>query len=164
MDNVVRYASSEDRAPHSIIISSGDEEPLAPNPAQPRNAASAGQMPAPPPEATDGNDSLIEGNRSFTLAEERKEAKGAQHNGWRPPFQESGQENRAVDRNSHGKTTEGGGRQKNGHGYEGRLRMKRTLSLSFNPGHNVSGESGPEGISSIDDASWEVIDYPSCLV
>ena len=163
----MRYASSEDRAPHPIIISSGGEEPLAPNPAQPRNAASAGQMPASPPETTDGNGSLVEANRSFTPAEERKEgeeAKGAQHNGWRPPFQDSGQENHADERNSPGKTTEGGGCQKNGHEYEGRLRMKRTLSLSFDPAHNVSGEGGLEVISSIDDASWEVIDYPSCLV
>ena len=124
-------------------------------------------MPAPPPQTTDGHDSLIEANRSFTPAEERKEGeeeKGAQHNGWQPLFQESGQENRAVDRKSRENTTEGGSHQKNGHEYEGRLRMKRTVSISFDPTHNVSGEGGPEDISSIDDASWEVIDYPSCLV
>jgi hypothetical protein len=125
-------------------------------------------MPVHPPQATGGYNSFTVETKP---AEERKEGgetkgeetKGAQCSGWHPPFQESGYENRAVNRRIHAKATEGGSSQKGGHEYEEQLRMKQTVtvSLSFVPTRDASAAGGAQDISPIDDASWEVIDYPS---
>jgi len=147
---------------HATIISSSGIEALAPSAAPPReypqNAASARKIPAHPPQATGSHNSLTE-TKSFKPAEESKEGeqtKGSQCKGWHPPFQESRQENRAVDQKKiHAKAMEGGGEKKGGE-YQEQLHMKGTVSLSFDPTHDISGEV----ISLIDDASWEVIDYP----
>ena len=37
--------------------------------------------------------------------------------------------------------------------------MKQTVSLSFDPTHDISGEGGAHVMSLIDDDNWEVIDY-----
>ena len=168
MDNVVRCISFGARAAHTTIVSSSSTEVLALDTAEPhkypRNAASARRMPAHALQMTRGYDSLPETTKTFKHAEERKEGeetKGAQCN--EPPFQESGQENRAVGRTIHAKAKEDGGCHKRGHEYEGELRMKRTASPSFDPTHNVFVEGGTQDILPIDDASWEVIDYPTCL-
>jgi hypothetical protein len=153
---------------HTTIISSDGKEALAPSAAPPRdyprNATSVRKMPVHPPQATGGHNSLTEETKSFKPAEERKEGeqtKGSQCKGWRPPFQESGQGNRTVDQKIHAKAIEGGGREKKGDEYQEQLHMKETLSLSFDPTHDISGEGGAQVISLIDDASWEVIDYPN---
>ena len=164
----MRYISSGARAAQITIISSGGTEALAPNTTEPhkypRNAANARQMPAHPLQTADRYESLTETTKSFKHVEEGEETKGVQCSGGQPPFQESGQENRAADRKIHERTTEDGGRQIRGHEYEGQLRMKRTVSLSFDPTHNVSEEGGTEEILRTDDSSWEVINYPTCLV
>ena len=161
----MRYISSGARAAQTTIVSSGGTEALAPDTAEahkyPRNIASARQMPAHPLQTTDRYGSLTDRTKTCRHAEETK---GVQCNGWQPPFQESGEENQAVDQKIHTRTTEDRGHQKGGHEYERQLRMKRTVSPSFDPTHNVSGEGATEGISPIDDSSWEVIDYPTCLV
>jgi len=142
VDHVVRYTSSKVITAHAIIIASDGEGALAPSVAQPceypRNAASARQMPVNPPQATGSYNSLTEGKKSLKPAQDRKEdeqTKGSQCKGWHPPFQESGQENRAVDQNVHANAMEGG------------------------PTHDISGEGGAHVMSLIDDDSWEVIDY-----
>lgn len=155
---------------HTAIISSGGKETLAPSAAlpreYPRNTTGARKMPVHPPQATGGLNSLTEETKSFKPAEGRKEdeqTNGSQCKGWHPPLQESGQleENRAVDQNIHANAIEGGSREKKGYEYEGQLRMKQTMFLSFDPTHNISGEGGAQDILLIDGASWEVIDYPS---
>ena len=166
MDHVVRYISSKVITAHAIAIASDSEGALAPSAAEPceypRNATSAPQMPVNPPQATGSYNSLTEETKSLKLAEVRKEGeqtKDFQCKGQHPPFQESGQENRAVDQNVHANAMQGGDRKKKMHDYEDQLRMKQTVSLSFDPTHSVSGEGGAQVISLIDDASWEVIDY-----
>ena len=166
MDHVVCYISSKVITAHAIAIASDSEGALAPSAAEPceypRNVTSAPQMPVNPPQATGSYNSLTEETKSLKLAEVRKEGeqtKDFQCKGQHPPFQESGQENRAVDQNVHANAMQGGDRKKKMHDYEDQLRMKQTVSLSFDPTHNVSGEGGAQVISLIDDASWEVIDY-----
>jgi len=155
-------------ATHATITSSGGKGGLTPSAAQPceypRNAASVRQMLAHPPQDTGGHNSLTEETKSVKPAEERKEGeqtKGSQCRGWHPPFQESGQENQAVDQNIHANAMEGGSREKKRHEYEERLHVKQTVPLSFDPTHDISGEGGAQVIPLIDDASWEVIGYPS---
>lgn len=150
-------------AAHPTIISSGGKEGLAPSPAQPRkyprNVPRAQQM--HPPHMTEGYNSLTE-TKKFKPAKDRKkgeETKSAQCNGWRPPVQESVQENRVVDRKIHANATEGESHKKKKHECEEQLCMKQTMSLSVE--HDVFGEGGAEDILPTDDASWEVIDYPS---
>ena len=150
------------------MISSGGKEGLAPSAAQPRedprNAASARQMPVQPLQVKGSCNSLTEETKSFKPAEERKEGsqtKSTQCKRCHPLFQESGHENRAVDQRVHAKAMEDGGGQKKRSEYEEQLRMKQTVSLSFDPTDNISGEGGAQVISLIDDASWEVIDYHS---
>ena len=153
---------------HAAIISSGGKEALAPSVAPPReyprNTTRARKMPVHPPKATGGHNLLTEETKSFKPAEERKEGEqtnGSQCKGWHPPSQESGQENRAVDQNIHANSMESGSHEKNRHEYEEQLRMKQKMSFFFDPTHDISAEGGAQVISLIDDASWEMIDYPS---
>lgn len=145
---------------HTTIISREGTEGLAPSAAQPReyprNLSSARQMHTP--HAKEGYSMLTEETKSFKPAGESKEdeeTKGTQCNGWDPPVRESVQENRAVDREIHAKDTEGVQNK-----YEP-LRINQTVSLSFGPTHDVSGEGGAQDISPTDDASWEMIEYLS---
>jgi hypothetical protein len=159
--HVVRYTSSKVMATHPIIIGSDGTEALAPSAAQPRkyprNAASAREIPVHPPEATEGYNSSTVETKSVKPAEAGEQTKGAQCKGWHPPFQESGQENRGVDQKIQAKPMDGEGHDKTRHEYEEQLPMKRVVSLSFDPTHDIFGEGGAQVI---DDSSWEVIDYP----
>lgn len=112
VDHVVRYTSFKVIASHATIISSGGQEVLAPSATQPgeypRNPPSAQKMPVHLPEVTESCNSIAEGTKSVKPAEAGERMKGAQCKGWRPPFQKSGQENRAVGKNIHAKSMEEG--------------------------------------------------------